>query len=60
MNLKNIVELGSPAFSETVARPLALLIYSFLAQIFLLWVVVKEYMKHNMEKTEDCESSLFC
>jgi len=49
MNLKNIVELGRPTFSEIVTRPLAWwLLYTFLIQIFLLWVVLKkEYREQN-------------
>ena len=51
MNLENIVELGKPTFSKIVTRTPAWLLYSFLTQIFLLWVVVeKEYMKHDMRK----------
>jgi len=47
----NIMELGSPAFFEIFARPLAWILYFFLTQIFLPWVVVeKEYMKHDMKK----------
>ena len=47
--LKNIVELGRPAFSKIIARPLACwLLYSFLTQIFLLCVVLKkEFRKQN-------------
>ena len=49
MNLQNIMEFGRPTFSEIVAGPLAWwLLYSFLTQIFLLWVILeKEYRKQN-------------
>ena len=50
--LENIVELERPTFSEIIARLLVgWLLYSFLTQIFLLWVVIeKEYMKHDIRK----------
>ena len=52
MNLENIVKLGTLTFSEIIALPFAWLLYSFLNQIFLLWVILeKEYMKHDIEKT---------
>ena len=48
MNFGNIVELGRPIFLEIFVRPLAWLLYSFLAQIFLQWVgLEKEYRKPN-------------
>jgi len=47
MNLENIVELGGP---EIFVRPPELLLYSFLARIFLQWVgLEKEYRKQNRE-----------
>ena len=50
MTLENIVELGRPTFSKIFAQPLAWILYSFLTQIFLLWVVLeKEFIKHDME-----------
>ena len=49
--LENIVELERPIFPEIFVRPPAWLLYSFLTQIFLQWVVLeKEYMKHDVEK----------
>ena len=52
MTLENIVELRGLMFSEIVARSLVWLLYSFLTQIFLLWVFLeKEYMKHDMKTT---------
>ena len=50
MNLGNIMELGRPTFPKIFVRPHAWLLYSFLIQIFLLWVVKKEYMKHDVKK----------
>ena len=51
MNLENIVKLGRLTFFEIVARPSAWHLYSFLTQIFLLYVVLeKEYMKYDVEK----------
>ena len=41
MNLENFVELGRPTFLEIFIRPPAWLLYSFLTQIFLQWVVLK-------------------
>ena len=42
MALENIMKLGRPTFSEIFVRLPAWLLYSFLIQIFLLWVVVRE------------------
>ena len=48
MNLENIVEFGRSIFSEIFVRRPAWLLYSFLTQIFLLWVILeKEYRKQN-------------
>ena len=45
------MELERPTFSEIITRPLAcLLLYSFLTQIFLQFVVLeKVYRKQNWE-----------
>ena len=47
--LENIVEMERTSFFEIVARPLtSWLLYSFLTQIFLQWIVLeKEYKKQN-------------
>ena len=49
--LENIMELERPSFFEIVAWPLVgWHLYSFLTQIFLLWVgLEKEYRKRNRE-----------
>ena len=50
--LENIVELGRPTCSEITARPLTgWLLYSFLTQIFLQFVVLeKKYMEFDVER----------
>ena len=59
ITLENVVKLGRPIFPEIFVRPPAWLQYSFLTQIFLLWVIQKkDYMKHDRGKLVNIVSRL--